>query len=247
MTNELWHTDVSRWIIEKIPTLNDRSKYRAYNSIRFALWAEEFREVAPPVSSFCAMHAVEEAVAAFVSAAKTFGHRESAGKVNIRDHLSKALVSIFASRATLAVHEGKLEVAVHPDGQSLAYRIPKGEGHVYDRLHLSVFHVDFDGTSDAGDRVFLGSAPFLDDIQAEIRKAADTRNEVLYATDKGTPVGFLDMHTQVKRATKLSLGLIWASIDLHLDPAQGGTFIQMMLEKMIELNAVRNNSKKTPN
>lgn len=246
MTNELWHTDVSRWIIEKIPILNDRSKYRADNSIRFALWAEELREVAPPVASFCALHAVEEAVAAFVSAAKTFGHSESAKAVNILDHRSKALVSIFASRATIAAQQGRLAIAVHPDGQSLAYRFPKTQGHIYNRLHLSIFHVDFDGTSEAGDHVFLGNAPLLDDIETEITRVADTRNEVLYASPKGRPVGFLDMDTEVKRNTKLSLGLIWASIDLHLDPAHGGTFVQMMLEKMIELNATRKNQKKAP-
>ncbi len=239
MAEEIWHTDVSRWIIEKFPILNDRSKYCADNSVRFALWADEFKETAPPVASFCALHSIEEAVAAFISAAKNCGHTERAKKLNIHDHLSKALVSIFARRASLAANQGGLAVAVHPDEKSLAYRLPKGEGYIYNRLHLSVFHVDFDGTSEIGDRAYLGQAPLLHDIETEIKKVADIRNKVLYASDRGRPTGFLDINTEVNQHTSLSLGLIWGSIDLHLDPAQGGIFIQVILDKMVELNEAR--------
>ncbi|TGQ83736.1 hypothetical protein EN850_03050 [Mesorhizobium sp. M8A.F.Ca.ET.207.01.1.1] len=245
MADALWDNEISRWIIGKIPVLDDRSQYRADNSVRFALWAKEFREASPPIASFCALHAVEEAVAAFISAAKTCGHRERAKIVNIHDHLSKALVSIFAARASLAANQGRLAIAVHPDGQSLAYRLPKGDGYAYNRLHLSVFHVDFDGTSEAGDRNLLGQVPLLDDIEAEVKRVADARNGVLYASDAGSPIGFLDLETEVNRATSLCLGLIWGSVDLHLDPAQGGAFVQMILDKMIDLNTARIKPKKS--
>lgn len=242
----IFQSDASRWILSKIPELNDSSKYRADNSIRFTIWANELKETAPPVASFCAIHAIEEAVAAFICAAKTCGHTRRAKDVNIHDHLSKALVSIFAQRASLAAHQGRLGVAVHPDGKSLAYRLPDGEGYRYSSLHLSVFYVDFDETSGAEDRQFLGQVPMLDDIETEVKRVANSRNGVLYASDNGSPTGFLDIETEVERAKAISLGLIWGSIDLHLDPAQGGTFIQVVLDKMIELNAARKKAKNAP-
>lgn len=235
----LFQTDISRWIIEKIHMLGDSSKFRADNAIRFALWAKEFQTVAPPVSSFCALHAVEEAVAAFISAAKTCGHSERAKRVNTRDHLSKALVSILAARASQAAHQGQLHIAVHSDGESLVYRIPNGDGYSYDRLHLSSFHVDFDGTSQPGNSNFLGTVPMLEDIEEEVKKVAEGRNAAIYASNDGSPTGFLDMETDVNRCISISLGLIWASVDLHLDAAQGGTFVQMILDKMVEVNASR--------
>ncbi|PYE37642.1 hypothetical protein C8J35_101934 [Rhizobium sp. PP-F2F-G38] len=245
MVNRSLDTDISRWIRDKIPTLNNRSKYRADNALRFLSWAEEFKTAAPPVASFCTIHAVEEAVAAFISAAKSFGHTDRAKTINIHDHLSKALVSIFASRASLAVSRGSLAIAVHPDKDSLAYRLPKADGFIYDRLHLSAFQVEFDADTDVSSYEFLGHVPLLEEIDAEVKKVTAARNGVLYASDKGSPVGFLDIETEIGRATGLTFGLIWGSIDLHRDPAQGGTFVQMMMDKMIEINTTRQNLKKS--
>lgn len=244
MVDSIWDSTVSQWIIRNISVLEGRSRYCADNSIRFALWASDFQESYSPVASFCALHAVEEAVAAFISAAKFCSHKERAKAVNIHDHQSKALVSILAARSTSAAKRRRLAIAVHPDGQSLVYRLPIEDGHAYDRLHLSAFHVDFDGTSEPGNRHFLGQVRLLDDIEAEVKRVSDARNRVLYASDTGTPVGFLDIEKEVKKAAQLSLGLIWGSIDLHLDPAQGGNFVQTILDKMIDLNAARIKRKK---
>ena len=242
----IFKTDISRWIIRKIDVLSDGSKYRADNAIRFAIWAKEFQKKAPPVSSFCALHAVEEAVAAFISAAKECGHSERAKRVNTRDHLSKALVSILAGRASQAAAQGHLSIAVHPDGDALAYRVPNGDGYSYDRLHLSAIHIDFDSTAKANDRNYLGTVPMLEDIQAEVKRVAEGRNKAIYASKSGSPTGFLDMETDVNNCIFVSLGLIWASVDLHLDTAQGGTFIQTMLDKMAEVNASRGQTDGAP-
>lgn len=243
MTEVLWETDVGRWILGKIPILDKRAKYCADNSLRFLIWAKQFENVAPPVASFCALHAVEEAVAAFISAAKACGHNERAKDVNIHDHLSKALVSILAQRSSKAVSQGRLAIAVHPTQDCLVYRLPKGDDYIYSDLHLSAFYIDFDGTAEIGERNFLGQIPLLEDIGAEVRKVADARNAVIYASDEGTPTGFLDIEKEVRRAAGLSLGLIWGCVDLYSDEAHGGTFVQVVLDKMIELNRAR---KKVP-
>jgi hypothetical protein len=237
--SRIFENHISRWIIEKLPVLSGSSKHQAGNAIQFASWAKEFQQTASPVSSFCALHAVEEAVAAFISAAKTCGHTERAKRVNTHDHLSKALVSIFAGRASRAAHQGGLAIAVHPDGQSLAYRIPNGGRYTYDRLHLSAFHIDFEGSSDAQDRNYLGTVPMLEDIQAEVRKVADGRNKAIYASSDGRPTGFIDMETDVNNCVYVTFGLVWATIDLHLDPAQGGLCLETILDKMAEVDASR--------
>lgn len=237
--NAIFQSKVSRWIIEKLPLLSDSSKYRADNAIQFAVWAKELQGTAPPVSSFCALHAVEEAVSAFISAAKTCGHTDRAKRVNTHDHLSKALVSIFAGRLSRAAHQGRLAIAIHPDGNSLAYRIPNGDGYSYDRLHLSAFHIDFEGTSEAQDRNYLGTVPMLEDIQAEMKRVADGRNKAIYASSHGRPTGFVNMETDINNCLYVTLGLVWATIDLHLNPAQGGVFLETILDKMAEVDAAR--------
>lgn len=108
--DSIFQTEISRWIIEKHSVLSDSSKHRAGNALQFAQWAKELQETAPPVASFCALHAVEEAVAAFIAAAKTCGHSDRAKRLNTRDHLSKALVSILAGRASRAASQGHLAI-----------------------------------------------------------------------------------------------------------------------------------------
>jgi hypothetical protein len=234
---EIWDHDVSRWILDKVPHLSTRSKYCAANSIRFARWAGELREVSPPLATFSAIHAVEEAVAAFVWAAKAHGHKRSANEINLRVHESKAVVSIFAKRARQAAASGRLAIAISPDGDCLGYRVPKGDGYRYGELHLSALHIS-DADEDVEGIEYLGPALFSEEIEAEINKTIGARNGTLYASKDGVPTGFVDAE-DIAESIVMSLGLIWASIDLHRDPEKGGSFVAAMLDGMIEVNKGR--------
>jgi hypothetical protein len=136
MTGDLLNSEFSKWICNKIELLDGRAKYCAQNALLFAKWAADSKSSAPPVASFCAIHAVEEAVASFISSAKVSGHAKRAKQINLHNHLYKALVSIFASRASIAAHQGKMGIAVHQDGESLAFRVPTETSFFYNRLPL---------------------------------------------------------------------------------------------------------------
>lgn len=232
--------ELASWIIEKIGELEGRSKFCAHNAIRFLHWANETIETSHIVSSFCAMHATEEAVAAFISAAKAYGHGEFAKKINLHDHLSKALVSILAQRISILASKGKLAVAVHMSGDHLALRIPKGkDGYHFGHLHLSSFRIGQSTERDIKEHTLLGDLPPLEELRKEVAKGADMRNKLLYASNKGFPSEDIDAEASLKRETQLSLGLIWAAVDLRYEHDQEVPFVRDILEQMAAFNELR--------
>ena len=105
--------EIARWIFDHANNLeNGRTKFCSFNALRFLRWAHEIFEVSPIVASFCALNATEEAVAAFISAAKNHGHRKYAKNVNLHNHHSKALVSVFAQRCTQVVSQEGVQNSV---------------------------------------------------------------------------------------------------------------------------------------
>lgn len=235
----IWEHDISRWVIENAVTLSERSRFCAQNSLKFAIHADALRSQFPAVATFCALHAQEEAVAAFIWAAKSCGNKARAGKINIRDHQSKALVSIMAARVVNAVVKERLAITVAPDGDGIAYRVRSHDGLRYGVLHLSSFYIDVEEASLTNDLTYLGTIPRMDEINAEVNRAAELRNATLYASKKGMPTGFIELQKDVESAIKMALGLIWASIDLHSDPEQGGPFVATILDTMIQINEAR--------
>lgn len=140
--SSLLEHDVSKWIVNKISLLdNGRAKFCSFNAVRFLHWANEIFDTSPIVSSFCALNATEEAVAAFISAAKEHGHRDHAKHVNLHNHHSKALVSVFAQRCTNIANQRRLGFALHPNHDKLVFRVQKDGGYHHGDLHLSVFRI----------------------------------------------------------------------------------------------------------
>lgn len=224
--------DVSRWILGKIDKLEGRAKFCSYNAVRFLRWANEIFETSHIVSSFCALNATEEAVAAFISAAKAHGHREHARNVNLHNHHSKALVSIFAQRCTLVAEQGKLAIALHPRSDTLAFRVPKGSGYHYGNLHLSAFRIHASTEQNVNEDIPLGDVPSFEEIEQEARRAAEARDKLLYATDNGYQTGFIEPGYEIARNTALSLGLIWAAVDMYMHPDQNRPFVEETLQNL---------------
>lgn len=185
------------------------------------------------------MHATEEAAAAFISAAKTRGHNEYAKQVSLRDHLSKALVSILAQRLSNIVAQENLAVGVHWTNGSLVFRVPKGDGHQYGDLHLSTFRIGCRREQDIDGFTRLGDIPLLDELREEVKKGADARNKLIYASGKGFPSGFTEPKFSLIREPNLSPGLILAAVGLHIHPEQGMSFVDDILKQMAAFNAAR--------
>ncbi|MDP3341984.1 hypothetical protein [Frigidibacter sp.] len=184
------------------------------------------------------MHATEEAVAAFISAAKAHGPKTHAKQVNLHDHTSKALVSIYAQRLTILIAQGDLAISWNPKNNALAYRIMLDHEYRYGDLHLSVFRTQKgpDGTKDG--YAEIGNLPSVDELLEEAKRVADIRNKLLYASNTGIPTGFINVDDALDREAKLSLGLIWAAIDLHMHPKQDASFLNQILKDMASFSSV---------
>lgn len=85
----------------------------------------------------------------------------------------------------------------------------------------------------------MGEIPPLEKLNKEVVKAANIRNELLYASNKGFPTGLVDAKASLKQETQLSLGLIWAAIDLRHEPDKEVPFIKDILEQMAAFNETR--------
>lgn len=225
----------SQLIMANANNLEDcRTKFCSVNSLRFLHWAHETYETSPIVASFCALNATEEAVVAFISAAKKHGHKKYAKQINLHCHRSKALVSVFAQRCSKIAKQGKLSIALYPSRDTLAFRVPNGDEYHYGDLHLSKFRIN--SKAQAPGDIELGETPSLEDIQAEVERVAEARNKLLYATNTGIQTGFKDPQASLIRETKLSLGLIWAAVDIYINPDQDRPFIDNILEDMASIH-----------
>lgn len=229
---------VSKWIIDSVDLLeNGRAKFCAVNSLRFLHWAIEIFETSPIVASFCTLNATEEAVTAFISAAKKYGHDKSAKQVNLHDHYSKALISVFAQRCSRVAKQGRIAIAVSPSRDVLAFRVPYADSYRYAPLHLSSFRVNPNTETPENGKIQLGDMPPLEDLHAEVQRVAEARNQLLYATNSGIQTGFENPEVSLLRDTQLSLGLIWAMVDIYKNPEHDRPFIDQVLEGIVSLDA----------
>ncbi|MBJ7277441.1 hypothetical protein JHC43_13240 [Marinobacter salarius] len=235
-SSEILEHEVSRWIKESVSRLEGgRAKFCSVNSLRFLGWANEIFATSPIVASFCALNATEEAVAAFISAAKKHGHKQFAKQVNLHDHQSKALISVFAQRCTRTAKQGRLAIALSSERDKLVFRVLDKNGYRYGPLHLSSFRIHPDNEEADNSQIALGSMPPIEDLEAEVRRVAEARNDLLYATNTGVQTGFKSPEASLLRETQLSLGLIWATVDMYMNPDQDRPFINQVLEGMASL------------
>lgn len=232
-SSEILNEEISLWIISKIDSLEGRAKFSSLNAVRFMHWSNDAFNVSPIVASSTAMHATEEAVAAFIAAAQVHGHKKYANKINLHSHKLKALISIFAQRMSLLLAQGKVSIAIHPKQDVLAYRVPTEEGYHYDALHLSSFNI---GSKDEEvNGIPLGGTPSLEDVAKEADRVSQVRNKIMYATDNGLPTGFIHPEYEIARNTALSIGLIWAAVDMYMHPDHNRLIVDQVLSGMTEV------------
>ena len=209
--------EAARWINEKINELPDSAKFRAASAIRSLQWANANYEAKMPIpAAYFALHATEESVASFICCAKTCGYGDDA-KINLRDHQAKATVSLLAQRLSNLLASYHLAIAVQPEKDMLVARFSVDGEVQYAEASTRIFHFT--------DGKFEDRKPhFLDEIIgefggiAELKEAViagqEARNIILYATNTGLPTGFLDPQASLRRECQLTLGLIWAAIDM---------------------------------
>ena len=120
--DKIMQQETAIWISKQIIELPDRAKFRAFSAIRSLQWANNIYASDMPIPAcFCALHATEEAVAAFISCAKVCGYKD-ARKINITNHMHKATISLLAQKVSDILSQYQVAVALNPENDGFVAR-----------------------------------------------------------------------------------------------------------------------------
>lgn len=203
------------------------------NAWRYLLYADLIADTAPTVSLFCATHATEEAVAAFISSAKSNGYAAEAKNLNIHDHFVKTLLSVFARAVSKHVEEIELAFALHPDHDRLYARIDGGNGLEIHPLSLSLISYNPDTADTSWGRALeVFASEFADEraMLAAIKEQSNLRNNAIYASSAGIPaISDEELRRGLKENACITIGLVWAALDMAQHGNQRVAFIVQAL------------------
>jgi len=228
----LLESEAAQWIVGQIDNLPNRAKFRAFNSLRSLQWASRIYDAGMPIPAcFCALHATEEAVASFVSCAKVSGY-SAAKQINIHDHRAKSVVSLMAQKVSEMMAEFKLAVAVDKKTDTLALRFMiEGVAH-YRNASASVFHFRDEQENFLTDfyEELVGTFENIDALRNAVERGQIARNEIFYASSNGYPSGFVYPEASLKRECQISIGLIWAALDVDANKSKLIPLIQQSIQ-----------------
>ncbi|QJX09980.1 hypothetical protein [Rhizobium brockwellii] len=231
---------IAHWLQRRAAAdLKGRALACAVNARNFLARAEMIAKDSTIVSYFCATHATEEAVAAFVSACKSAGYPE-AKAINLRDHKEKATVSAFAQFISGHLHDAGLSVEHEPEEDVLVARVRSGDAVQYYPFGLHLFTFNEDRQSETHIDAFEGFSALFgspEDMRRHIATRSTFRDKALYASRGGAPAMSEDILVlQLQDHAFLTLGLIWAAIDV-VNHRQREPFVIQVLGAINEVNA----------
>lgn len=232
--------ETAHWLQRRAAAdLKGRALACAVNARNFLVRAEKTAKDSTIVSYFCATHATEEAVAAFVSACKSAGYPE-AKAINLHDHKDKATVSAFAQFITGHLHDAGLSIAHEPGEDVLVARVRNGDAVQHYPLGLHLFTFNKDIQSETHFDAFEGFSALFgspEDMRRHIVTRSTFRDKALYASSGGAPAMPEDiLGLQLQDHAFLTLGLIWAAIDV-INHRQREPFVIQVLGAINEVNA----------
>jgi hypothetical protein len=231
--DKIMSEEAAKWVNLKIEELPDRAKFRAYNSIRSLNWANTiFYEADLPIPAcYCAMHATEEAIAAFISSAKESGYGDDA-KINIKDHQAKATISLLSQKLSNILSKYSPAVAHEPKSDTLVARLSCNGELIYHPASVHLIHFR-DSKDHVAENFFDDVVKMFDSDIGSLRNAVlniqEARNGMFYADSCGYPSGFDAPEQSLERECQISLGLIWASIDIHRSKGELAPLIVQVL------------------
>lgn len=230
--NDIMQLETAAWINNQINELPDRAKFRASSALRSLQWANGTYEAGMPIPAcFCALHATEEAVAAFISCAKVYGYAD-AKMINIKDHAAKATVSLLAQKVSEILLQYQMAVALNPKTDALVARyVVDGQTH-YNEASTKLLHFLDDQEKVRPDFYdeLVNMFDDVDELKEAVKKGQEVRNTIFYATSKDYPTGFDKPEEALARECKISLGLIWAALDIQKNEGELIPFIKQALQ-----------------
>lgn len=230
--DEIMQQESAAWINNQINELPDLAKFRASNALRSLQWANDIYESGMPIPAcFCALHATEEAVAAFISCAKVCGYGD-ARKIEITNHMHKATVSLLAQKVSGILFQYKVAVALDPKTDALAARYALDDQTHYNQASMKLIHFH-DGEGNIRPDFYeelVNMFGDVDELKAAVKTGQETRNGIFYATSTGYPTGFDKPEESLGRECQISLGLIWAALDMKKNKGELIPFIEQALQ-----------------
>ena len=195
------------------------------------------------IAYFCATHATEEAVAAFIASAKKHGYRKLAAKVNVRDHAQKAVVASYVQIIAGYAQDMKLAVTHHPETDDVMARVRIGDVDAVYPLSLRLFSFNENGedpSSEAAVEAFASLFSNTEEMIERVHKRANFRDQALYAGDEGGPaLTRKQLDEGLREHTFLTLGLIWAAMDVTSHTEQEPFVAQTLGAILSVINIVR--------
>lgn len=220
------------WINNQIDGLPDRAKFRASSALRSLKWANDIFDAGMPIPAcYCALHATEEAVATFISCAKVCGYGDTA-KINIKDHAAKATVSLLTQKVSNILFQYKVHAALNSKADTLAVRyVVEGQAH-YNEASMKLFHYRDNQENMLPDfyAELISMLGGIDELKAAVKTGQEARNTIFYATSTDYPTGFDEPEESLTRECQISLGLIWAAIDMKKNEGELIPFIEQALQ-----------------
>lgn len=230
--DEIMQLKTAVWIDNQKDELPDRAKFRAFSAIRSLLWADRIFDAGMPIPAcFCALHATEEAVAAFVSCAKQCGYSD-AKSINIKDHAAKYTVSLMAQKISSILLQYQVAIAHNPNTESLAARYVVDGQTLHKEASMKLIHYH-DGQGKISPDFYNELVDMFDDVTAlkkAVKKGQEARNNIFYATSTGYPSGFDKPEESLARECRISLGLIWAALDIKKNKGETIPFFEQALK-----------------
>lgn len=239
--------DIALWIQKRIHDLPEKARYRAFSAIQALDWANRIYSINLPIpASYSALHAVEEAVSAFVCCTQSYEYKHS--NIDIKDHRQKATISFLCTFIVNSLIEYELGIAHMQEKDILALKIAVNGQPEYSQASLKRFTYGDNHKTPYDDFKLDLIEKFGDigSIQQKIKDYKNHRNNILYSTDTGIPTGFLDAKSEIIKLTKTTLGIIWACVDVHDNKDTKIKLVSQMLETAKILNSPKVTNKKPP-
>lgn len=214
--DDMMQNDIAKWIQKRIHDLPETVRYRAFSAIRALDWSNRIFDIGLDIpASYNALHAVEEAVSAFVCCAKEYEYENS--NIDIKNHREKATISFLCTFIVNSLIEYELGIAHMKEKDIIALKIVVNGEKEFSQASLKRFTYGDDHKTPYDDYKddLIKKFGSIQTIKERIDEYKTARNKIFYATDKGLAPSFKNPKDEIIKLTKTTLGIIWACIDIY--------------------------------
>ena len=244
-------SDMAKWVRERIKTLPEKARYRAYNAVRCLVWAggiatledtkyhEGERGYRVP-ATFMLTHALEEAVTALVMSARASGYGKLAKNVNITDHYHKTTLSWLCAEVVHMLEETRPALSFDSENDRIVLRVEQ-DGEKLDQVAtlglLGARAPDGTGLESLAAKIIERHGG-EEEVAKIVKDKGTGRNKLMYATDTGFLTGPPDLEYNLREMAKTTMGVLWAAVDIAERKDGRAQIMELILRTTVELKKV---------